>query len=323
MTADLTNPVFQDEAKAREWLEASRWPNGPVCAHCGATAERVRKLLGVKDKKGRERQGLYQCNECHGQFTVMMGTLYERSHIPLHKWLLATHLMTSSKKGMSAHQLHRMLGVTYKTAWFMGHRIREGMTDTNPSPIGGSGKIIEADEAFVGGKEGNKHRNKRKLMGRGYDGKEMVFSLVERGGKARSFHVPSISTKELRPILMAHAHPGSALMTDEGHGLSMVDKEFARRGMVRHAKGEYARGDIHTNTVEGFFSIFKRGVMGTYHHVSAQHLKRYLAEFDFRYTNRASVGVNDAMRAEKALKGIEGKRLTYRRIGEGRSHSQD
>jgi transposase-like protein len=314
---DLQNPIFTNEDAARAALEAVRWPNGPVCPHCEATD----RLVKVEGTKKTHRPGLYYCNHCQGQFTATIGTVFERSKIPLSKWWLASHLMGSSKKGISAHQLHRMLGITYKSAWFMAHRLREAMTDTNPSPIGGSGKIIEADESFVGGKEGNKHRIKRKLKGRGYDGKDMVFSLVERGGKARSFHVPSVSVKELRPILFANADPKSALMTDEGHGLSMVDKEFARREMVRHSKGEYVRGDIHTNTVEGFFSIFKRGVMGTYHHVSTQHLKRYLAEFDFRYTNRASVGVNDAERAHRLVKGIIGKRLTYRRIGEGRERA--
>ena len=160
MSADLTNPVFQDETKAREWLEANRWPHGPVCPHCGTMGDDLKRLDGKAS-----RPGLFQCNGCHGQFSITVGTLYERSHIPLHKWLLATHLMTSSKKGISAHQLHRMLGITYKSAWFMAHRIREGMTDKNSSSIGGAGKIIEADEAFVGGKEGNKHRNKRKAHG--------------------------------------------------------------------------------------------------------------------------------------------------------------
>ena len=195
MTADLTNPVFQDEAKAREWLEKSRWPNGPICTHCGATSEHATRLEGKA-----ARPGLWQCNACHGQFSVTVGTLYERSHIPLHKWLLATHLMTSSKKGISAHQLHRMLGITYKSAWFMCHRIREGMTNTNPAPIGGSGKTIEADETFVGRKPGTKKR-------RGSGHLNPVVALVERKGGVRSFHIPSVSADSLRPVLHGKASP--------------------------------------------------------------------------------------------------------------------
>jgi transposase-like protein len=317
MTADLTNPVFQDETKAREWLEAKRWPNGPVCQHCGVTAERVHKLEGVKDKKGRDRQGLYQCNECHGQFTVMMGTLYERSHIPLHKWLLATHLLTSSKKGISAHQLHRMLGITYKSAWFMAHRIREGMTGTNPGQMGGEGTTVEADETYYGPKD---RRGPGRKAQRGPGGKSKIVTLVERGGVARSFKVENADIPTIRRIINENVAKGGALMTDEsGIYTSMGSKtvgHFAEHGKTMHSAGEYVKkGDanIHSNTVEGFFSIFKRGMHGVYQHCGEQHLQRYLNEFDFRYSNRK---ISDAQRADLALKGIEGKRLTYRRTSE-------
>ncbi|QEX16121.1 DDE transposase [Hypericibacter terrae] len=308
MTADLQNPIFQDADKAREFLEATRWPDGPICPHCGAL-ENIRKLEGKA-----HRPGLFQCNSCEGQFSVTVGTVFERSHIPLHKWLLATHLLCASKKGMSAHQLHRMLGITYKTAWFMAHRIREAMREGHFSgPLGGTGKTVEADETYVGGKEKNKHRNKRTKGNIGGKGKEVVFSLVERGGSVRSHHVPEVNAKTLRPILVAQIDRKSFLMTDEAGQYYHPGKEFAKHETVNHGAGEYVRGEAHSNTVENYFSILKRGITGTYHHVSQQHLKRYLAEFDFRYNERSGLGVSDDERAVKALKGIEGKRLTYRR----------
>ena len=262
------------------------------------------KLEGEK-----HRPGLYQCNDCHGQFSVTVGTLYERSHIPLHKWLLATHLMTASKKGISAHQLHRMLGITYKSAWFMAHRIREGMREINPAPMGGAGKVAEADETYIGGKEKNKHKSKRH-SGVGGVGKEIAFSLV---GKVRSHHVPEVTAKTLRPILTAQLDAASTLMTDGEGQYRILGADFARHEAVNHSIEEYVRGDAHTNTIESYFAILKRGINGVYHHVSQQHLKRYLAEFDFRYNERAALGVEDKERADRALKGIEGKRLTYRR----------
>ena len=250
--------------------------------------------------------GWYHCSDCREKFTVRVGTLYERSHIALHKWLLATHLMTSSKKGMSAHQMHRMLGVTYKSAWFMCHRIREAMAPRTPSPIGGEGKVVEVDETEIGGKA--KNRAYRKKVPK----KHIVVALVERGGAVRSSHVASVSPKSLRPAMVKAASRKSRLMTDDAKWYTRVGEEFVSHESTQHSKREYVRGDVHTNTAENFFSILKRGIIGTYHHVSEAHLDRYLAEFDFRYSNRAKLGVTDGERAALALKGIEGKRLTYR-----------
>jgi len=303
---DLTNPAFTDETKAREFLEASRWPDGAVCPHCG-------QLETVKPLGGKSMgPGWYFCSDCREKFTVRVGTLYERSHIPLHKWLAATHLMVSSKKGISAHQLHRLLGITYKSAWFMAHRIREAMTPIKATPLGGHGKVVEADTTYVGGKEKNKHRNKRDGGNIGGMGKQIVHSLVERNGEARSHHIANISGKTLRPLVVTHVSRKSTLMTDTAGGYMGVGKEFVRHEMVDHGDGEYVRGDAHSNTVESYFATLKRGINGVYHHVSEAHLKRYLAEFDFRYNNRAKLSVTDGERAAKALVGIEGKRLTYR-----------
>ena len=305
---DITAPRFNDEDKAREHLEAIRWPNGPVCPHCGSF--NAKRLEGQK-----HRAGLIQCNDCREQYTVTVGTVFERSKIPLHKWVLATHLLCSSKKGMSAKQIERMLGVTYKTAWFMCHRIREAMKpSTDEPPLGGMGKIIEADETFVGGKESNKHLNKRSNYGRGPVGKAAVVSLVEREGRVRSFHVANVTGPTLRAVLVEYASRDSVLITDEHSGYKAVGKEFRTHASVAHARGEYVRdGIIHSNTAENFFSIFKRGVIGTYHHLSKAHLARYTAEFDFRYNTRKD---SDFERAEICLKGIEGKRLTYRRTAQ-------
>jgi transposase-like protein len=310
MTA-FKDAMFQDEDKAREALEALRWPDGPICPHCGNSDQE--KIAKVEGKKQSHRPGLYYCNECKGQFTVTVGTVFERSKIPLTKWWLAAYLLNSSKKGISAHQIHRTIGVTYKTAWFMMHRLREAMADLKPSgPLGGSGKIVEADTTYIGGKEKNKHASKRDGKKIGGMGKQIVHTLVERGGKARSNHIANISGKTLRPILTANVSRKSSLMTDTAGGYMDVGKEFERHEMVDHGIGEYVRGDAHSNTVEGYFSVLKRGITGVYHHVSEAHLKRYLAEFDFRYNNRMSLGVNDGERTANALRGIEGKRLTYR-----------
>ena len=305
MSNELSNPVFQNEAKARKWLEGHLWPDGPICSHCG-TIGNATAIDG--------RPGLYQCNEsaCRKQFTVMTGTLFERSHIPLNKWLMAAFLMCASKKGISTHQLHRMLGVSYKSTWFMTHRIREAMREGKfPGPLGGEGKTVEFDETYIGGKETNKHRNKRLGIRGGQTGKEITFSLVERGGRVRSHHVPSVSAKTLRPILQEQINADSTVVSDDGG--ARVGREFPHHQSVNHSIGEYVRGDAHTNTIEGYFSILKRGITGTYHHVSAKHLKRYLAEFDFRYNERAALGVGDKERVGRLLKGIVGKRLTYRR----------
>jgi transposase-like protein len=319
MTADLTAPQFTDETAAREWLEAKRWPNGPVCPHCGAPAERTRKLEGVMDKDGRARQGLYQCNGCHGQFTVTVGTLYERSHIPLHKWLLATHLLTSSKKGMSAHQLHRMLGITYKSAWFMAHRIREGMRQGQLAPFGGNGGAVEADETYIGREPG-------KRVKRAFHHKMKVLSVVDRDTRqARSKVIDDVDIATVAPIVRENVAKEARLMTDEARHYIKLGAEFAEHGVVNHKAGEYVSKDdpqIHTNTIEGYFSIFKRGMKGTYQHCGKQHLHRYLAEFDFRYNNRAALGVDDAARAARAVKGIGGKRLTYRRTNERQQGAQ-
>lgn len=304
---NLHNPIFHDENKAREFLEENRWADGVFCPHCG-DAENWRKLEGE-----RHRNGLYQCNACRQQFTVTVGTVFERSKVPLHKWVLATFLLSSSKKGMSAHQLHRMLGVTYKTAWFMAHRIREAMRpgSTGRDPLGGANKVVEADESYVGGKAKNKAFGPPPP-------KEAVFALVEREGRVRSFHVPDVSAKNLRPVLVTQIDRASYLMTDEAPVYRGVGREFGGHGTVNHSINEYVRGGgfWHTNTAENYFSILKRGIMGVYQHVSQKHLKRYLGEFDFRYNAR---GVTDGERAALALKGIEGRRLTYRRTGGGRA----
>ena len=315
MTADLQNPIFHDDNLAREALEAVRWPDGPVCPHCGNADPAT--MPRIKGKKRSHRPGLYYCNACQGQFTVTVGTVFERSKILLSKWWLAMHLMGASKKGISAHQLWRMLGFgSYRTAWFMAHRIREAMTDLNPGPLGGEGKIIEADTTYVGGKEKNRHVGKRQRGNIGGAGKQIVHTLVERGGRARSEHIANISDKTLRPIIVKHVSRKSTLMTDTAGGYMQVSKEFARHEMVDHGKDEYVRGDAHSNTVEGYFSVLKRGITGTFHHISEAHLHRYLAAFDFRYSHRSTLGFTDAERATESAKGIEGKRLTYRRIGE-------
>ena len=302
--ADLTAPQFTDETAARAALEAVRWPNGAVCPHCGSVDDQVTKMEGKA-----HRPGLYNCKGCRKQFSVTVGTVYERSKIPLHKWLFATHLMAAGKKGTSAHQIHRMLGITYKSAWFMCHRIREAMKDTSTEPMGGWGKHIEADETYIGNKPGvNKARSTHH--------KHAVFTLVERSGKARSFHVDKVTAKKLDEIMRANASLESTLNTDEALRYVKMGKSFTDHLVVNHGKGQYGAGEHTTNSVEGFFSIFKRGMKGVYQHCSEAHLQRYLAEFDFRYSNRAKLGVTDKERATKALKGIEGKRLTYRRINE-------
>ena len=316
MSAALDNPIFTDADKAREHLEAQRWPNGAICPHCG-NADPA-KITGLKGKA--HRPGLYQCAECREQFTVTVGTVFERSKIPLNKWMLAVHLMCASKKGMSAHQLHRMLGVTYKTAWFMAHRIREAMRDDARGPMGGEGQIVEADETYFGKTEYQPKLNTRgqpftKKGKGGPSGKRAVVALVERGGRVRSFHVDKANAESVREIVVTNIRRESRLHTDESRLYTVVGTEFARHDTVRHSAKEYARGDVHTNTIEGVFSIFKRGMKGIYQHCAEKHLHRYLAEFNFRYNNRVKLGINDTMRAENALKGISGKRLTYRRIG--------
>lgn len=299
MSADLSAPRFHDETEARKFLEATRWPDGPVCPHCGTVNEAYENV---------SKPGIYRCAsaECRKDFSVTVGTLFERSHVPLHKWLLATHLLMAGKKGISAHQLHRMLGVTYKTAWFMAHRIREALRPLagEAGPLGGKNKVVEADETYVGGKAKNRKNH--------IPPKEAVFSLVERGAKVRSRHVADVTGKTLRDAMIKQIDKASYLMTDEAPVYGKIGKTFAGHGTVNHSAEEYVRAYFwHTNTVEGYFSILKRGITGVYHHVSKEHLHRYLVEFDFRYNERSALGVSDAERAAKALKGIEGKRLTY------------
>jgi transposase-like protein len=305
MNVDLTDPIFTDEDKARAYFEEIRWPNGVTCPHCGnANSARIYSIRANAKKK--IRAGLRTCQDCHGQFTVRTGGVMESSHVPLTKWALAYHLLAASKKGMSAHQLHRMLGVTYKTAWFMAHRIREAMRPIDVEPIGGSGKTVEADETYVGGKA--KNRAYAKTLPK----HEAVMSLVERGGKVRSRHVADVTAKSLKPILVDAIAKDTNLRTDQSPVYTEIGTSFASHATVNHSIKEYVRGDAHTNTVEGYFSIFKRGIYGVYHHVSEQHLKRYLCEFDFRYNERTALGVTDTERTEKAIRGAEGKRLTYR-----------
>lgn len=307
---NITDPIYQDANKAREHLEKIQWPHGPVCPHCrNSNQERIRKLEGKST-----RPGVYKCNECRKPFSVTVGTVFERSHIPLNKWLLATHLMASSKKGMSAHQLHRMLDVTYKTAWFMAHRIREAMRDDGADPIGGEGKTVEADETYFGTKDRVTKRTKHGKPGHG--SKRSVLALVERDGVARFFHAKEATAKGVREIMVRHVSRKSDLMTDESRLYTETGKEFASHETVRHSAGEYVRGIVHTNTVENIFSVFKRGMRGIYQHCGEAHLFRYVAEFEFRYNRRTKLGVNDEMRFADLLRMARGKRLTYRRIDE-------
>lgn len=299
MNVNITNPIFHDEAKATAHMEASRWPNGARCGHCGS--DRVRKM------EGKTQAGMYLCNDCRGKFTVRTGSVMERSHVPLHKWLLATHIMAASKKGMSAAQMARMIGVTYKTAWFLCHRIREAMdhADGNGPLGGGPDAVVEADETYVGGKAKNRATRKPAT-------KKAVVALVERDGRARSFHVANVNGKHLRALIVTNVDRGAHLMTDEAPVYTRVGREFNGHSVVNHSAKEYVStgGFKHSNTAENFFSIFKRGVIGTYHHMSEAHLGRYCREFDLRYNTRT---MTDAERAAVILKGMIGRRITYRR----------
>ncbi len=309
MAFDLTNKIYNDEDAARAHLEAQLWPHGPVCPHCNS--KNATALAGKAHRKG-----LYQCKDCRDQFSVTVDTVFERSKIPLHKWVLATHLMAASKKGMSAKQIERMLGVTYKTAWFMMHRIREamGIEPQTAGPIGGDEKIIEADETYVGGKSKNVHR------GKPVPKKHMVVALVERRGEVRVKHVADVSGKNVRDALVRNASRKSMLMTDDHVYYVSIGKEFYAHQSVNHSKGEYTDPTrfAHTNTVESFFALLKRGVIGSFHSVSEQHLQRYADEFAFRWNTRSAVGIEDAERARLILEGAQGKRLTYRPTDEGK-----
>ena len=320
---NLTHEIYHDADKAREHLEAIHWPHGPLCPHCGnADQTRITKMQGKST-----RPGVYKCNECRKPFSVTVGTVFERSHIPLNKWVLASHLMAASKKGMSAHQMHRMLGVTYKSAWFMAHRIREAMKEdvSTAGPIGGEGKTVEADETYIGKRETprapSKQRNGRPyLKSGGANDKRIVVGLVERGGKARMFHLNEATKETVREVLVRNADRQSTLYTDSSRLYTRTGEEYASHKTTNHARGEYVRYEgaevIHSNTIESVFSVFKRGMVGVYQHCGEAHLHRYLAEFDFRYNRRTALKVSDTERHDDLLSRIGGKRLTYRRIGE-------
>jgi transposase-like protein len=315
MSAELQNPIFTDETAAREALELFVWPNGTVCPHCGNVDQT--KLAKAQGKK--VRPGLWYCSECNGQFTATVGTVFEHSKVPLTKWWLAMHLIGSSKKGVSSHQIHRSLGVTYKTAWFMMHRIREAMRVGGLAPMGGEGSIVEIDETFIGRKDGVE---KAKA---GFGHKNVVLSLVERGGEVRSFHVDSTKREDIIPIVKANIAKETHVMTDESVTYARLGDHFEKHGSVDHSREEWGYTDrrtgtkINTNTVEGYYSVFKKGMKGVYQHCSEKHLHRYVAEFDFRYSNRSALGVEDAERVSKIAAGITGKRLTYRRVGEAQA----
>jgi transposase-like protein len=311
MTDLLKNPIFTDETKAREWLEARVWPQGPTCPHCGnADQEKITKLDG-----DAHRAGVYQCNEpqCRLQFTVTVNTVFERSKIPLTKWLAALFLMTASKKGISAHQVHRMLGISYKSTWFLMHRLREAMRVGGlVPPMGDAGGAVEIDETYIGRLKGVT----KKRAGAAH--KNTVLSLLDREtGHVRSFHVAIATVDEVAPIVRANVSKEAHLMTDQAKIYKKLGTEFSRHDTVNHQEDEYVRREgetvITTNTIESYFSVFKRGMRGTYQHCAEKHLHRYLAEFDFRHNNRVALGVNDTERANQLAKGIVGKRLTYRR----------
>ena len=305
----LLDPRFSDPVAAGEFLESIRWPDGVVCPKCGE-AEREPYLLKGKSLKGRR---VWKCRACRKQFTVTVGTIFESSHVPLNKWLAAFYLLCSSKKGMSAHQLHRMLGVTYKTAWFMFHRIREAMRE--PEFLDKLSGVVEADETYIGGrrrKGGQKGVETRGRPPRGHRTMVPVLALVERGGRVRSQRVANVTAKELGGVIREQVDPSASLMTDELRSYETIGRSFAEHKSISHGRGEYVVGDLYTNTVEGYFSILKRGVNGIYHRVSRAHLHRYLHEFDFRYNTR---DLSDSARTVRALAQAEGKRLRYAEAG--------
>jgi transposase-like protein len=303
MSSVLNEKHFHNEAAAYKFVEARVWPEGPVCPHCGGV-DRIGKLEGKST-----RPGVYKCYQCRKPFTVKVGTVFESSHVKLHLWLQAMFLMASSKKGISSNQLHRVLGVTLKTAWFMAHRLRLAMQTVGLEPMGGAGETVEIDETYIGRLDGVPKARA------GAAHKNIVLTLVQRGGEARSFHVASTSRYDIEHIIHANVKRETALMTDEARHYKDVGAQFASHDAVNHGNEEYVRYDaskvITTNTVEGFYSIFKRGMKGVYQHCGEKHLHRYLAEFDFRYSNRVAMGVNDVARTDRMIRGIKGKRLTY------------
>ncbi len=315
MNNAFTAPHFQSQELAREWLEGQRWPDGPICSHCGTIDHAY---------KNKAKPGFYRCAEagCRKDFTVTTGTLMERSHIALNKWLMAFYMMSSSKKGVSAHQLHRALNLDYKSAWFMCHRIREAMRDGGfdtpggSGPLGGSGKIVEADETYYGRTEEPRVSPQRKgrpykVGSRGPRDKRPIVALVERGGRVRTFHVAVADKETVQKIVVENVERESRLHTDESRLYTGADQHFGSHETVKHSAGEYVRGDVHTNSAEGYFSIFKRGMTGVYQHCAEKHLHRYLAEYDFRYNHRVALGFSDIDRTKAAISRIGGKRLMY------------
>ncbi len=309
----LSQKHLQHEEEAYKWVESHIWPNGPVCPHCFED-KRVSKMAGKAT-----RLGLYKCYKCRKQFRVTVGTIFEKSHVPLHLWLQAFYLIAGSKKGISANQLHRTLGVTLKTAWFMGHRIREAMrAGTLTPPMGGEGEVVEIDETIYG-RAATHPKGRRRLDRRMTNSahKNVILSLVQHGGGVRSYHISGSTVSEVIPIVQTNVAKETSVMTDSAQLYKYRLGDFASHDRVDHSKAEYTREEvgrplIHTQTIENYFSVFKRGMRGTYQHCKEKHLHRYLAEFDFRYNNRVGLGVNDEQRAIKMVKGARGKRLTYR-----------
>ena len=312
----LSQKHLQDEEAAYAWVEAQVWPEGPVCPHCGET-HRVSKMQGKAT-----RLGLYKCYACRKQFRVTVGTIFEKSHVPLRLWLQAFYLIAGSKKGISSNQLHRTLGVTLKTAWFMGHRIREAMrAGSLAPPMGGEGSVVEIDETIYGRADTHpKGRRRKSWKITNSAHKNVILSLVQRGGEVRSYHVAGSTVSEVIPIVERNVDIETAVMTDSAALYKFRLVDYRSHGRVDHSSGEYVRRVagrpiIHTNTVEGYFALFKRGMRGVYQHCKEKHLHRYLAEFDFRYNNRVGLGVNDEQRAVRMVQGVVGKRLTYRTTG--------
>jgi transposase-like protein len=304
-TSYLSAEHFHDEDAAIAFVEARVWPKGPVCPKCGVIGGHY-KLQGKST-----RRGVYKCHECRKPFTVRVGTIFEDSKVAIHLWLQAIYLLAASKKGISSNQLHRVLGVTLKTAWFMSHRIRHAMADLHEGQLGGEGSsgIVEADETYFG-----------KIRGHGKGGhmtrKHPVMALVERNGRVRAFHVASVNVNTIDEVLGKNVAKSARLMTDAAPMYRKTGKRFSSHEWVDHGIGEYARGDVTTNTVEGFFGVLKMGIRGVYQHVAPEHLNRYVSEFAFRYNNRIALGVNDKERADNIIASVIGKRLTYQTVSQ-------